>query len=610
MMTLTALLLVAAASAQDVTDIGLPDINAQLWRPPVDGTHTLWTLDSGMAPDRHFVARAAASYAMDPLVAVFESGERLDLVSDVLQLDLMGAYTMGRVRLGLDMPIYLFTDGQLVDGNMGSGDVMFDVKGTLLDRREAAVGLALDGRLFLPTATVELPLGTQGLGWELAAVADKELGPVLLAANLGTRGLPEVELSNVTVNDQFFYRLGGGYAVSDAAGISADLAGAVTYAEGFSNNASAPLEAILGGWGRVADSVVLRGGVGTGLSRGIGAPVFRALLSVGYEPPLVRDSDEDGLVDDVDACPEQPEDFDSWQDEDGCPDLSVQVQVRLVDRSGEIVEGAAGTLRGDAEGGEGFGAFETQVHPGSYRLAVQAEGYRSLDVPVTVPDQGPHLVELLLQAQTGRLRLTVLGPEDAPLPAYLVIDRLDRAEVGAEGVELELLPGPHGLLVQAEGYALGRAEAEIIVDEVTEVVVKLAPTRVAVTRDKIEILEKVYFDTGKDTIKPESYPLLDEISGILAEREDILKVRVEGHTDERGRASSNQSLSERRASAVRSYLEAKGVAAERLVSQGFGEAEPVDPGHTEKAWDKNRRVEFMIEEWAEAEPDPAAGSTD
>ncbi len=600
-MSASILLLIAAAAAQDVNDIGVPDINAQLWRPPMDGTHTLWTLDSGLAEPGTFVARAMASYAMDPLVVIFESGDRMDLVSDVLQLDLMGGYTVGRARIGLDIPIYLFSDGQIVEGGMGTGDVMVDVKGTILDRREAPLGLAVDGRVMLPTATVQLPLGAQGLGWELALVADKPIGPVLLAANLGTRGLPEVELSNVTINDQFFYRLGGGYALNDAAGISADLAGALTYSEGFSNNASAPLEAILGGWGRVGESTVLRGGVGTGLTRGIGAPVFRALVSVGYEPPLVKDSDEDGLVDSADPCPEQPEDFDSWNDDDGCPDPSVVVQVRLVDRDGDLVDDAAGTLRGEEEGGAGFGAFEVTVHPGSYRLEAKADGYRTQDIPVTVPEHGPHLVELMLQPQTGQLGLTVLGPDEEPIPAYLIIDKLDRAEVPAEGAQLELLPGPHSLLVQAEGYALGRAEAEIVVDELTEVVVRLAPTRVAVTQDKIDILEKVYFDTAKDTIKTESYPLLDEIAGILTEREDILKVRIEGHTDERGGASSNQSLSERRAASVRRYLIDKGIADARLVSQGFGESKPVDPGHNAAAWDKNRRVEFMIEEWAEAE---------
>jgi OOP family OmpA-OmpF porin len=595
------LLLTSLAAAQDANDIGVPEINAQLWRAPVDGTHTLWTLDAGLAPEKHFQARAMASYVADPLVVVFEGDERMELVSDVAQLDLMAATTIGRVRLGLDMPIYLYTHGQIVEGGLGSGDVMLDVKGNILDPREAVIGLALDGRLFLPTATVDLPLGTQGLGWELAAVASKRVGPTLLAANLGTRGVPKVELSNVTVNDQFFFRLGGGYEITDAAGVSADLAGAVTYAEGFGNSASAPLEAIVGGWGRVADAVVIRGGVGTGLSQGIGAPLFRGLLSVGYEPPMVRDSDEDGLVDAVDACPEQPEDFDGWVDDDGCPDPSVDVLVRLVNKHAEVVADASATIRGEVDRAEGRGAFDAQLHPGAYRLAASAPGYLALDVPVQVPEQDSHLVEILLDLAMGTMQLTVLGPDDQPVAASVAVDRAGQADVGFDGLALELLPGVHSLVVQAPGYAMERAEVDIVAEQVSELVVRLAPTRVAVTRDKIEILEKVYFDTGKDTIKPESFPLLDEIASILEERDDIERVRIEGHTDERGRASSNQDLSERRAASVRQYLIEKGIGSERMGSVGFGEARPVDPGHNERAWDANRRVEFMIEAWAAEE---------
>jgi outer membrane protein OmpA-like peptidoglycan-associated protein len=598
-MTLPLLLLLATAGAQEATDIGLPELNAQLWRPPVDGTHTLWTLDAGVAPEKHFQARALASYAMDPLVVIFEDGDRMDLVSDVLQLDLTAATVVGRFRLGLDVPVYLHSAGQLSGGGLGSGDVMLDVKGGILDRDEAPLGLAVDARLFMPTATVDLPLGNQGLAWELAAVADKRVGPVLLAANLGTRGVPEVVLENVTVNDQFFYRLGGGYELHDNAGISADLAGALTYGEGFANDASSPVEGILGGWGRVADNVVVRGGLGTGLSQGIGAPVFRALLSVGYEPPLVRDSDDDGLLDDVDACVDQPEDFDGWADSDGCPDPSTLVQVRLVVPGGELLADASAVLRGEAEVAEGGNNFEALLHPGAYRLAASAPGYRPLDVPVTVPGTGPHLVELMLEPKKGTLTLKVLGPDGEPIAASVAVDRRGQRDVEAGELSVELLPGVHNLVVQAPGYALERAEADIVVDQVTELTVQLAPTRVAVTREKIDILEKVYFDTGKDTIKAESFPLLDEIAGILTARDDILKVRIEGHTDERGRASTNQELSERRAASVLRYLGEKGVAADRLHSVGFGESKPVDPGHNEKAWDANRRVEFMIEAWAE-----------
>ncbi len=148
----------------------------------------------------------------------------------------------------------------------------------------------------------------------------------------------------------------------------------------------------------------------------------------------------------------------------------------------------------------------------------------------------------------------------------------------------------------ADGYRTADRAFSIAEEKVTEVVVKLAPTRVKVTLQKIEILDKVYFETAKATIKPESFALLDEVARVLIDHPQIAKVRVEGHTDSRGNDAYNMKLSDDRAAAVRTYLESKGVEAARLTSQGFGETQPVDPRNVAAAWDKNRRVEFVIVE--------------
>ena len=118
--------------------------------------------------------------------------------------------------------------------------------------------------------------------------------------------------------------------------------------------------------------------------------------------------------------------------------------------------------------------------------------------------------------------------------------------------------------------------------------------RAVVSREKIEILDKVFFDTNKTTIKEESFPLLDDVAELLVEHTDITLIRVEGHTDARGSASSNRRLSQGRASSVRQYLIDQGVAGERLEFKGFGEDVPVAEGNNEAAWEQNRRVEFVI----------------
>ncbi|HSB19327.1 MAG TPA: OmpA family protein [Anaeromyxobacteraceae bacterium] len=120
------------------------------------------------------------------------------------------------------------------------------------------------------------------------------------------------------------------------------------------------------------------------------------------------------------------------------------------------------------------------------------------------------------------------------------------------------------------------------------------PARVSVTKEKIELKEKIFFDTGKTSIKPESFGILDETAQVLKDHPDIGKVVVEGHTDSLGKAASNQKLSQGRALAVVKYLEGKGVAASRLEAKGLGETKPIADNATAKGREANRRVEMVI----------------
>jgi len=118
--------------------------------------------------------------------------------------------------------------------------------------------------------------------------------------------------------------------------------------------------------------------------------------------------------------------------------------------------------------------------------------------------------------------------------------------------------------------------------------------KVEITAEKIAILEKVNFKTGKATIMKNSFELLDQVANVFIQYPRIKKVQVEGHTDDRGSEKSNKRLSQRRADAVLKYLVGKGVEAERLVAVGFGEANPIADNKTKEGRAENRRVEFKI----------------
>jgi outer membrane protein OmpA-like peptidoglycan-associated protein len=118
--------------------------------------------------------------------------------------------------------------------------------------------------------------------------------------------------------------------------------------------------------------------------------------------------------------------------------------------------------------------------------------------------------------------------------------------------------------------------------------------RVIVTDASIEVLDNIYFEAAHDVIAPVSYPMLDGVAATMRSNPDIGLVEIQGHTDERGDDASNLELSDRRAAAVKQYLVAKGIAEDRLSSQGYGETQPLDRRHTEAAWATNRRVAFLI----------------
>jgi outer membrane protein OmpA-like peptidoglycan-associated protein len=111
--------------------------------------------------------------------------------------------------------------------------------------------------------------------------------------------------------------------------------------------------------------------------------------------------------------------------------------------------------------------------------------------------------------------------------------------------------------------------------------------------DEIAILEPIEFEFGKAIIKPVSYPILDEVVKLMKSRTKM-RVGVYGHTDNRGAMDLNMRLSKERARSVMNYLGSKGIAQNRLESEGFGPNKPIADNNTDDGRARNRRVEFKI----------------
>jgi peptidoglycan-associated lipoprotein len=103
--------------------------------------------------------------------------------------------------------------------------------------------------------------------------------------------------------------------------------------------------------------------------------------------------------------------------------------------------------------------------------------------------------------------------------------------------------------------------------------------------------QTIYFDYDKYNIKPEFVPVIKHDADVLAGAPN-LQVVIEGHCDERGTTEYNLALGQRRAVAVYDALAAQAVAKDRMKTISYGKERPVDSGHNEQAWAKNRRGVF------------------
>src|SRR5437660_2889708 len=108
---------------------------------------------------------------------------------------------------------------------------------------------------------------------------------------------------------------------------------------------------------------------------------------------------------------------------------------------------------------------------------------------------------------------------------------------------------------------------------------------------KAALAALIHFDFDKASLRPEDQAVLDQKVAIL-QANSALRIRISGHCDERGSDEYNLALGNRRATAAKQYLTSHGIDASRIEIASYGEERPVDPGHNEEAWAKNRNDQF------------------
>jgi len=244
----------------------------------------------------------------------------------------------------------------------------------------------------------------------------------------------------------------------------------------------------------------------------------------------------------------------------------------------------------------GTGAFRVDEVPvGVYTVTAEAKGYFKGTQTVQVEDGKVATPKFALKTLTDVSTFTgrvSSKKDDSPLAATIsfpgsqVASAKTAAGTGVFSIEMPV--GSYAVKVEAEGYI---AQTAALVVEKGKPQVRdfaLVKEGMAIT------LRGVYFDLNKATIKPESHSALQDAANIMNENPTI-RVEIQGHTDSQGSDEYNKTLSQRRAQSVVTYIiQNFGIAADRLVATGFGEAKPVADNATPEGRALNRRVEFVI----------------
>jgi OOP family OmpA-OmpF porin len=110
---------------------------------------------------------------------------------------------------------------------------------------------------------------------------------------------------------------------------------------------------------------------------------------------------------------------------------------------------------------------------------------------------------------------------------------------------------------------------------------------------KTYTLRDVQFDTGKATLRPESFSALNDLVEVMKMKKKMV-IEIAGHTDDVGDDGANLKLSQSRAETVRDYLIGKGIAKDRVTAKGYGETQPASANQTEEGRQQNRRTEVRI----------------
>jgi outer membrane protein OmpA-like peptidoglycan-associated protein len=488
------------------------------------------------------------------------------------------------VEIGINLPVS-FAQGagdrntglpQKPDLSAGLGDLRLITKIRLFHVESFKVALMVG--LSLPTGKNSDYLGDDGVGLEPRLLAQLDVGRVGVGFNVGARLRPDQSFTfaggnqNVEIQNELFFSMGVRlWLVKNKLEALVDAHGIFQLGEGDDEERSGEL---LGGLRyKLPKGFGIELAAGPGFGKGVGTPSFRIIGGVRwmYAPP--QDPDKDGLKGKDDKCPMKPEDKDGFEDSDGCPDLDNdkdgipdkddKCPMKPEDKDGFEDGDGCPDLDNDKDG----------IPDKDDKCPMKPEDKDGFEDKDGCPD-----LDNDKDGIPDKKDKCPMKPEDKD--GFQDGDGCPDLDNDGDGI-----PDLKDKCPSLPEVVNGVDDEDGCPDK--------AKGPVKIQRGKVTA-PPVYFATGKDRILKRSFSVLELVAKTLNDNKWVKKVRIEGHTDSRGRAKRNMRLSKRRAQSVMRFLIEKGVDASRLEAQGFGEDKPIASNRTRKGRAKNRRVEFVI----------------
>jgi OOP family OmpA-OmpF porin len=557
--------------------------------------------------------------------------QTVPVVSDQLTWDIMASISPVKfLQVGLRVPLTYVTGAglDLTDGSpaeagvnaFGLGDPGVELKVRVLGDPSDPFVLGVAGDVAFPVGNLISPgtnLSNSSVSGGVRAILDGNFGPVSLGLNLRAALREDATIATTTIGPEFRYGAALGYRPSPIFRAFLEGFGGTRFS---SLNGTNSLEALLGLEVAPLDSgLTIRAGGGAGILQGVGVPLARGIIGLHYSRED-GDKDGDGIGDRDDKCPTVKEDFDKWEDDDGCPedDNDRDKVPDATDKCPNVSETINGFQDEDGCPDDLPDRDKDGIQDSDDKCPDEA-GKMRLKEWYGCPDKdGDNIPDKIDQCidkaeDTDGFQDTDGCPEpDNDQDGILdeVDECIDQPEIKngfkdedgcpdeAPDKDKDGIPDNVDKCPNQPENLNGFEDDDGCPDK--------GISLVQITDDDIKILQKVEFATGSDKITGKtSFTVLDAVVSALKNNPQLFLVEVAGHTDNAGDATMNRTLSQKRAEACMKYIVDKGIGAHRLQAKGYGPDAPIADNKTGLGRQKNRRVEFKILKSTKKSPAPA-----